>query len=125
MSTPISMSMPISMPMPRVQKPPINLEMMMGQLIREMNQLNINLIQVKEPHPFKLQDLSSIIGYICNKLRHYTKNSSKKGSTFEKKPSPKRRVSFEHEKTMNIIEPKSWKIKNIYGIYFMLKSISW
>lgn len=82
MSTPISMSMPISMPMPRVQKPPINLEMMMGQLIREMNHLSVNLIQVKEAHPFKLQDSSSIICYICNKQRHYTKDSSKKGSTF-------------------------------------------
>ncbi len=77
------------MPMPRVQKPPINLKMMMGQLITEMNQLNINSIQVKEPHPFKLQDSSSIIGYICNKPRHYTKDSSKKDSTFEKNPSLK------------------------------------
>jgi hypothetical protein len=89
MSTPISMSMPISMPMPRVQKPPINLKMMMGQLIREMNQLNINLIQIKEPHPFKLKDSSSIICYICNKQRHYTKDFLKKGSNFRKKPFPK------------------------------------
>lgn len=72
------------MPMTRTEKPTNKLEWMIGQLIKETNQLNVNLVQAWKLRPFKLRDSSSIICYICNKQGNYVKDCVKRGSMFQK-----------------------------------------
>jgi hypothetical protein len=111
-STPIPM-----MPTMIIEKPTNKLESMMGQLIKEMNQWNANLVQAQEPCPFKLRYSSSITCYICNKEGHYANDYVERGSTSWEDLSPKRRMSFEHEKvkTVNLIEQEFYKTKGAWN----------
>jgi len=110
--TPIPM-----MPMMIIKEPMNKLESMMGQLIKEMNQLSVNLVQAQEPHPFKPRYSSSITCYICNKQGHYARDYVERGSTSQEDLSPKRKMSFEHEKVkmVNLIEQEFHKTKGAWN----------
>lgn len=82
-----------------------------------MNQLSINLVQAKESRLFKSRDSSSITCYVCKKQSHYAWECTEKGSSSQKNPSPRRRVSFNENENWgtssnhNFLKSKKHKTK--------------